>query len=294
MVLQRYTILTYRLKFCKMNVEPVEKWLSQSNELCENSFLFGILLAYPEFWVYANEEMFFMRSKKRTVVILIVIIVVLIGIVGGIFILNKHSSQKNEERSLNSNVYNGKVDEAIASVLFSEDYNTLSLDDKKDRMLSVLYQLEKDGEILKDSILYQENVKTIWFKYSDGMDGGVGLEERPAGFSGNADTNKYVVSRDSNGQPSKVNTTVDFSDSSYPFTEEDIKQLNLTAKYMFGLCDINDTTSKEYKNYNDYLKYYRNYQSAWNNQHLKTDIDDYCTVEDFKTSFLGYDIIFIE
>lgn len=118
-----------------------------------------------------------MRNKKRSVIIMMIVTVILICIASGVFIVSNKSTQKNEEKNISNNVYNEKVDRAIDSVLFSADYNTLSLDNKKDRMLSVLYKLEEDGEILKDSIFYQEECKIIWFQYSDGFQDGVELEE---------------------------------------------------------------------------------------------------------------------
>lgn len=250
-----------------------------------------------------------MKSKKRTIGILIVVIVLLLGVVSVIFLINKHNNPRNEKENISSNIYNEKVDSAIDSVLFSEDYNTLSLDEKKDRMLSILYQLEKDGDILKDSIFYQENVKTIWFQYPDGFEDGVILEEYTKGFSGSADISNYVIAWDSNGMPSipdseidisnltkpfpslnSTNSKINFHESSYPFLEEEVKNLELSAKYMFGWCDANDTSNECYR----YLADYQENKKIWNNNYLKTDIDDTCIVEDFKTGLLEYDIVFIE
>lgn len=250
-----------------------------------------------------------MRSKKRTIGILIVVIVLLLGVVSVILLINKHNNPRNEKENISSNIYNEKVDSAIDSVLFSEDYNTLSLDEKKNRMLSILYQLEKDGDILKDSIFYQENVKTIWFQYPDGFEDGVILEEYTKGFSGSADISNYVIAWDSNGMPSipdseidisnltkpfpslnSTNSKINFHEPSYPFLEEEVKNLELSAKYMFGWCDANDTSNECYR----YLVDYQENKKIWNNNYLKTDIDDTCTVEDFKTGLLEYDIVFIE
>lgn len=246
-----------------------------------------------------------MKSKKRTIGI--VVIIVLFCIVGGIFIFNNQSKHKGKEESTSSNVYNEKVDSAIDSVLFKEDYNSLSLNEKKDKMLSILYQLEKDGEILKDSIFYQE--KIIWFKYSDGTESGVVLEEWTAGFGGSADISNYVTAWNNNGMPSileseinisdltkpfpslsSTNSKINFSNPSYSFLEEDIKSLDLSAKYMFGWCDSNDTFSNCYR----YLIDYQENQKIWSNNYLKTDLDDYCTIEDFKTGLLNYNIVFIQ
>lgn len=240
-----------------------------------------------------------MRSKKRQFVILIV---VLLCIVGSILIFNNHSNNKSKEESTSSDVYNEKVDSAMDSVLRAEDYNSLSLDEKKDRMLSVLYELEKDGELLNGSILYQESDKIIWFQYKDGFQGGVMLEDFSQGIAGNQDIiNKYVTNWGDNGLPNvtsisseniiySINQEIDFSDSNYPFFESDINELDLSVKYMFGWCNSNDTSNCDYK----YLNLYRKNQTIWESNHIKTDIDDYCTVEDFKTGLSGYDIVFIE
>ncbi len=246
-----------------------------------------------------------MKSKKRTIWILIVVIVLLLGIASAIFFINKYNDSKNMEEDTSNNIYNEKVDtsmhnekvdSAIDSVLFAEDYNSLSLNEKKNRMLSILYQLEKDGEILKNSISYIESEKTIYFEYSDSFGCIIQLEKKSNAFYGtlgNADVDEYVKSYDYDGKkidvPSETNV-INFSNKSYPFPEKEIKKLNLTVKSMYGLCDL----SHKDKKCGYCTTSVRINQNDWNNNHLKTDIDNYCTVEDFKTGLLGYNIVFIE
>ncbi len=179
------------------------------------------------------------------------------------------------------------ISEAMDTVLFAKDYDSLSIDEKKERMVAELEELANRGLILKGSIFYEDG--SIWFKYPDGYSGGVMLEDRPEGFSGNANIDNYVLSIDNYNMPRTVNIA-DFSDINYPFKESDIKNLGLKAKYMFGLCESSDTSSEYY----DTLNRYQRNRNEWDKQHIKVDIDDYCTVEDFKTGLLGYDIIFIE
>ena len=154
-----------------------------------------------------------------------------------------------------------------------------------------------------------EDENIICFQYLDGLDCCIELEERPSGFSGIANKEKYVAEYKNYDKatgkffeyyddvnkvfrtldiPSKINY-IDFSDSNYPYPEESINELDLTAKYMYGLCDLSVNCG-----YCKYLTSYKTYQENWNNTHLKTDIDTYCTVEDFKTGLLDYDIVFIE
>lgn len=234
-----------------------------------------------------------MRSKKK----LIIILSIMIAVIGGIIAWCSITTTKNESNLITSDgvcsdeVYND-ISKAMNTVLFSEDYNNLSLNEKKERMLTVLYELEDKGLILKDSIFYEDG--TICFQYPDGFEGNVRLEDRLSGFSGNADTNKYATSWNNSCNEKGAMPKIDFLDSSYPFKEENIKKLNLSAKYMFGLCDENDTSSKDYHDFHRFLTYYKTNQENWNSQYLKTDIDEYCTVEDFKTGLLGYDIVFIE
>ncbi len=222
-------------------------------------------------------------SKKKKV--LIVVIALLLCILISIFFINMLSNQKSEEEN---NVYNQKVDSAIDSVLFSDDYENLSIEEKKDRMLTTLYELEKKGEILKDSIFFQEECNIIWFQYPDGFEDGVMLVEFKDDIAGSADINEYVSSWN-NGMPSSTNPKIDFSDSNYPFLEQNIKNLELSAKYMFGLCDLSDKNNGYYK----FLEDYRKNQEVWNDNYLRIEIDDYCTIEDFKTGLSGYDIVFI-
>lgn len=249
-----------------------------------------------------------MRSKKRTIGILIVVIVVLLGFAGSLLVYrNKLSSEKTENSSDNNFDYyydiEDEIDKEIDDVLHSTN---LSIDESKNKILDILHKFEKEKKIVKDSIEYMENEKIICFQYLHGLDCIINLEKRTPGFSGIADKEKYCAEYkyydkttgkffeyydDVNkvfrtlDMPSKVNS-INFSDSKYPFPEGVISELNLTAKYMYG---INDLSVKC-----DFLKTYQKYQKNWNDIHLKTDIDTYCTVEDFKTGLLNYDIIFIE
>lgn len=234
-----------------------------------------------------------MKSKKK----LIIILSIMIAVIGGIITSCSIITTKNESNLITSDgvcsdeVYND-ISKAMNTVLFSEGYNNLSLNEKKERMLTVLYELEDKGLILKNSIFYEDG--NIGFQYPDGFEGNVRLEDRLPGFSGNADTNKYATSWNNSCNDKGAMPKIDFLDSSYPFKEENIKKLNLSAKYMFGLCNENDTSSKGYHDFHRFLTYYKTNQENWNSQYLKTDIDEYCTVEDFKTGLLGYDIVFIE
>lgn len=199
-----------------------------------------------------------------------------------------------------------EVDKEVDDVLHSTN---LSIDEKKDKILEILYKFEKEKKITEGSIEYMEDEKIICFQYLDGLDCMIELEERVSGFSGIATKEDYVAEYkyydkttgkffeyyDSTNNEFQIldiplrTNNVDFSNSNYPFPEEKIQKLDLNAKYMYGLCGLAVNCD-----YCENFKFFKNNQTNWNNIHLKTDIDSYCTVEDFKTGLCGYDIVFIE
>lgn len=148
-----------------------------------------------------------------------------------------------------------------------------------------------------DSIVYQQDNEMIWYKWGDGYVAGIMLSEFGEDLSGNADKNEFVTELASDfpgwknlTSPDQWKSEINFSNASYPFSESDLINLNLKAKYMFGICDANDTTSGYYK----YLIAYRGNMQSWNKSHLSTEIDEYCTVDDFKLGLSGYNLVIIE
>lgn len=223
-------------------------------------------------------------NRKFLYILLEALLLIVVGL--GIIFLIKHNSADQTDQNVNS--YE-EVDKEIYILMSSEDYETASLDEKTSMIISELHEMEQNGKVLEDSICYIEDINTIWFKYGDGFENGVMLEEFTDGFSGKAEVDDYVVEW-SEDIPRETNPKVEFQNADYPYMEKDVENLNLKAKYMFGLCDSNDVTSSYYK----YLEFYQTNQTVWNEQYLQTEIDDFCTIDDFKTGLMGYNIVFIE
>ncbi len=217
-----------------------------------------------------------MRSKKRTIGILIFI--VLISIISGVLII----SQKNKEESIYSEDVYSYVDDIIKDTVSSDSYLNADINEKYKIINKTLNSLEKENKILSNSIEYDSENKIFWYNYSDGTEGGIMLENFAEGYSGNANIDNYVVRKDEQGKILSYNCDIDFNSNEYPYTAKEVESLDLKAKFMYGL------------GFDSILDEYKKYQTIWIKQYLKTDIDDYCTVEDFKSGLSGYNIVFIE
>lgn len=217
-----------------------------------------------------------MRSKKRIIGILIVI--VLISIISGVLIIN----QKNKEESIYSEDVYSYVDDIIKDTVSSDNYLNSDINEKYKIINKTLNLLEKENKILSNSIEYDSKNKIFWYNYSDGTEGGIMLENFAEGYSGNANIDNYVVRKDEQGKILSYNCDIDFNSNEYPYTAKEVENLDLKAKFMYGL------------GFDSILDEYKKYQTIWIKQYLKTDIDDYCTVEDFKSGLSGYNIVFIE
>lgn len=243
--------------------------------------------------IQANQQTPPPKKKKKTgrIVALITALVLVVGACGGVFvfrdeILGLFLKSKTYEETYDA------IDESLNALMGTEQFQNLSTEEKKEEIMSTLQKLEDDGLINSDSITYQEENNMIWYKSGDEFDSGIMLEDFDGCTSGYADSNKYVTKWDSNDStfPKTWDSSINFSDDDYPFNESDVISLNLKAKYMFGLCGENDTKD----NYYQYISRYENNKQEWDSNHLSTEIDYYCTVEDFKTGLAGYNITIIE
>ena len=184
------------------------------------------------------------------------------------------------------------IDDEIDKVKNEKNFSEKPVEEQKNIIIEQLEELQEEGLIVPDSITYQEDNDMIWYEWGDGYVGGIMLSDFEEGSSGNADKNNFVTKWQSNGSgvPEEWKNEIDFSVPNYPYTEQDVINLNLKAKYMFGLCDANDTQSS----YHSFLDFYNENKKAWDKNHLTTEIDDYCTVEDFKSGLTGYNLVLIE
>ncbi len=184
------------------------------------------------------------------------------------------------------------VEAVISKVTNDTKYMAADTDTKKEVLIHLLNKLADQKLIVPDSVVYQDDNKMIWYQWQEGLEAGIMLEAFPDGIAGYADKNKFVKDFDANGLISNLddlNYAVDFNSASYPFHKEDVANLNLKAKYMMGCSDKDDTTSSYY----EATKLYIGLSEQWNKNMLQTDMDLYCTIEDFRTGLLGYNLVFI-
>lgn len=227
----------------------------------------------------------------------VIILLLLVGSVG-FSLFNKFRGSSGDESTVTPDMDKSyistyeKIDEEIDELKQKEGFNNKSVEEQKEIIINHLTELQSGGLITPNSITYQKDNEMIWYEWGDGYVAGIMLSDFDEGLSGNADKNDFVTkwsSTDSN-LPDEWNSEIDYSNQSYPYPEADVIDLNLSAKYMFGLCDANNTQSSYYA----FLTYYRDNKQAWDKSHLSTEIDDYCTVDDFKTGLSGYNLVIIE
>lgn len=237
-----------------------------------------------------RKNRFKMRMIKVGVVLAGLVVLVLLGMLIRWIVLSIQGNTNRLDKASIS-AYE-KINKSIVQITEDSGYIEMSVNDRKDAIIEELEKLEKEGTVNSNSIVYHQDNEMIWYEWGDGYTAGIMLSDFGEGVSGNADPNTYVTkwnSQDPN-LPEEVENKIDYSNPNYPFNETDVTNLNLKAKYMFGLCDKNDTSSGHYQ----YLGMYNDNKALWDKNHLSTEIDDYCTVDDFKTGLCGYDIVLIE
>lgn len=227
--------------------------------------------------------------KKKTshkISALAVFLVIFIGACGGLFALRKDISSFCFGNG-NKDVYS-KVDDKINDLFSDSEFNKMDIHVQKSEVQKLLKKMEKKGIVLKGSIEYDDESEIFWYKYSNNAESGILMGEYDEDFAGNAQTNEYV-SWKSNGLVDSTKDEINFDSPNYPYSKKQIEDLELKALYMYGWSDENDVKNGNAVCYDDYLEN----QKTWNLNGLKTNIDSYCTVEDFKTELIGYDLIII-
>ena len=227
----------------------------------------------------------------------VLLLLLLVGSIGFSLFNKFKASSEDETRNMpeldksSISAYE-RIDEEIDGLKQEDGFEGKSVEEKKKIIINRLTELQDEGLITQNSITYQEDNEMIWYEWGDGYVAGIMLSDFGDGLSGNADKNSFVTkwSSTDSSLPEEWNNEINFSNQTYPYPESDIIDLKLTAKYMFGLCNANNTQSSYYS----FLTYYRDNKTAWDKNHLSTDIDDYCTVDDFKSGLSGYNLVIIE
>ncbi len=237
-----------------------------------------------------RKNRFKMRMIKVGVVVACLLVIVLLGLlIRWIVVSICGNTNKLDKASISA--YE-KIGKSVTQITDDDSYIEKSVTERKDVIVDELEKLEDEGLINTDTIVYQEDNEMIWYEWGDGYSAGIMLSEFGEGVSGNADPNIFVTKWNSQDTslPDEIESKIDFSHPNYPFKESDVVNLNLKAKYMFGLCEKTDTNSGHYQ----FLSMYSDNKAAWDKNYLSTEIDDECTVDDFKTGLCGYDIVVIE
>lgn len=193
-----------------------------------------------------KKNRFKMRMIKVGVVLACLVVLVLLGLLIRWIVLSIQGNTNRLDKASIS-AYE-KINKSIVQITEDTDYIEMSVNDRKDAIIEELEKLEKEGTVNSNSIVYHQDNEMIWYEWGDGYPAGIMLSDFGEGVSGNADPNTYVTKWNSQDPslPEEVENKIDYSNPNYPFNETDVANLNLKAKYMFGLCDKNDTSNGHY------------------------------------------------
>lgn len=166
---------------------------------------------------------------------------------------DKQEAQKNENLE--------QADSSIESVLQEEGFDKLDEPQKAQKVEEALEEMEQEGVIKEGTIEYSEKEKMYTFEYSDGILGGVWLEER------NDEWNEKGTNNQNSGETENQKSEDNNSTS-------ELKALILNA----------------FENVPKRRDFYENLESEWENMDVDTTVDVDVTVEDLKT-LNEYDIV---
>ena len=133
--------------------------------------------------------------------------------------------------------------------------------------LSVSDSEEEAPSISQDSIYYDTQSNTVSFEYSSGVSGFIKLDDFSVGLNSTAGSNALVSS----------SAVTPLSDKTFIKTVGD-------AIIMYSLDDPYNSL---------WFSYYEDYRQEWSEDGLVTQIKSTPTVEDYKTAFLGKELIVI-
>lgn len=147
------------------------------------------------------------------------------------------------------------VEDEFNEIFSDTNYDSYDIEKKKEICIEKLKKLEKQ-KYIKD-IKYVEETSIYEFKYNDGTHGGLMLDQFKEDYSKGNNKDELKIEKNA------------------------YEELNLKAKFMYGLG--NDGAYKIVKKTAE----------TWNNNYISTTIDDYCTVEDFRTGLQDNNLIII-
>ena len=186
-------------------------------------------------------------------------------------------SDSNEAQKVVSPEYEDvyqDVDLQISEQIKSADYQSCDPQERIDIITDLLLNLATAGSITNGSIKLSEDESLITYEYSNGALGGVMLEGYADGVEGI--NPNYVEEYNPDMTVKSFADEIKWGDVKSPYKERD-----LNALIMYGLG---------YDNILDLLKVNK---KEWSDVGLQTELDEHCTLEDFRSKLSGNELIVI-
>jgi len=184
------------------------------------------------------------------------------------------SKEVNNDSSLEYEDVYQDVDLQLSELIKASDYQDGNHEYRKEVITDILNKMASDGTIFNNSVQISDDDSLITFEYRNGAYGGVMLKECEEGIDGI--NPNYVTDYNSDMTAKDTAEVIDWGNVTHPYVEE-----SLNAVIMYGLGN------------NKILNVLRKNQVEWSDTGLKTELDEHCTLEDFRTKLSGKQLIII-
>ena len=188
------------------------------------------------------------------------------------------------------------VDSELDAVVFDKSYNDLSDDEKLEKIVDKLEDLEENGQIAKDSLSVDTDEYVVTFEYSDNTLGGVSIKipEEDKFNSSNSNTVTPIIeySTDNFGSYENMpipkygydNNEIEY-EKNFDASSAEPPTYNYTGSSGATALVLNAFENTPYR-----YEYYERLKTSWGNGNLSTTVDNTVTVKDMM-NIAEYDVV---
>lgn len=221
-------------------------------------------------YTYGHELEVLMKTKKFIAGSLVAAIILTLS---GCHSKSQSSNNNSEASAEYEDVYQ-EVDLEISELIKTSDFQDGNHQERKETIDKLLSDLVSEGSIKDNSVKFSDDESLITFEYSNGAFGGVMLEDFDDGIEGI--NQNYVEKYNSDMTVKAFADEIQWGNVTHPYKESD-----LDAIIMYGL------------GYDRILDGLKRNKKEWSDVGLETDLDDYCTLADFRSKLSNNDLIVI-
>lgn len=182
------------------------------------------------------------------------------------------------------------VDKALRETIVTDIFKNANLEKRKEIVSTLLNKLESENKIKKGSIKFNEEYNSYFFKYINGGEGSVMLED----FSSSEENEEGLWNKGKSFDNDNINKTYiesfangNINNNANGYIKNTLSKSDLTyyPKEALIIDCINDNYERNVNNA---------YAQIWSSNDLRTDIKSNVTVKEFKTILKGYNFINID